>query len=103
MTIDKIYNEDCLMGMKRIPDGTVDCIITDPPYELENQGGGFWSKSEDPKAKRYNARGTRKGMERLGDIKDGRHYIGFEVNRKYFRQAEQRIDEERRYPSFFNI
>ena len=29
MTIDKIYNEDCLMGMKRIPDGTVDCIITD--------------------------------------------------------------------------
>ena len=71
MTIDKIYNEDCLMGMKRIPDGTVDCIITDPPYELENQGGGFWSKSEDPKAQRYNARGTRKGMERLGDIKDG--------------------------------
>ena len=49
MTIDKIYNEDCLMGMKRIPDGTVDCIITDPPYELENQGGGFWSKSEAPK------------------------------------------------------
>lgn len=30
--IDKIYNEDCLEGMKRIADGAVDCIITDLPY-----------------------------------------------------------------------
>lgn len=69
--LDRIYNEDCLEGMKRIPDGMVDCIITDPPYELENQGGGFWSKSEDPMVNHYNARGTRKGMDRLGTIKDG--------------------------------
>lgn len=32
--IDKIYNEDCLEGMKRIPRGGVDCIITDLPYEV---------------------------------------------------------------------
>jgi len=30
--LDRIYNEDCLEGMKRIPDGSVDCIITDLPY-----------------------------------------------------------------------
>lgn len=30
--LDKIYNEDCLEGMKRIPDGSVDCIICDLPY-----------------------------------------------------------------------
>lgn len=30
--IDNIYNEDCLVGMRRIPDGSVDCIITDLPY-----------------------------------------------------------------------
>ena len=30
--IDKIYLEDCLEGMKRIDDGSVDCIITDLPY-----------------------------------------------------------------------
>ena len=30
--IDQIYNEDCLEGMKRIDDGSVDCIITDLPY-----------------------------------------------------------------------
>jgi len=30
--LDKIYNEDCLIGMQRIPDGSVDCIICDLPY-----------------------------------------------------------------------
>ena len=32
--LDKIYNEDCLEGMKRIPDGSVDAIICDLPYEV---------------------------------------------------------------------
>ena len=32
MEIDVIYNEDCLEGMKRIPDGSIDCIVTSPPY-----------------------------------------------------------------------
>ena len=31
MMID-LYNGDCLEIMKSIPDGSVDCIITDPPY-----------------------------------------------------------------------
>lgn len=30
--LNKIYNEDCLEGMKKIPDGSVDCIICDLPY-----------------------------------------------------------------------
>lgn len=32
MELNKIYNEDCLEGMKKIPDGSVDLILTDPPY-----------------------------------------------------------------------
>ena len=28
----KIFNEDCLEGMKRIPDGSIDCIIDDLPF-----------------------------------------------------------------------
>ena len=32
MEIDKIYNMDCLEGMKQIPDGSVDAIICDLPY-----------------------------------------------------------------------
>lgn len=30
----QIYNEDCLEGMKRIPDGSVDMVLTDLPYEI---------------------------------------------------------------------
>ena len=30
--LNKIYNEDCLVGMKKIPDESVDCIICDLPY-----------------------------------------------------------------------
>ena len=42
--LDKIYNEDCLVGMQRIPDGIVDCIITDLPYGVLNEAseGGQW-------------------------------------------------------------
>lgn len=32
--LDKLYNEDCLEGMKAIPDGSIDLIVTDPPYEF---------------------------------------------------------------------
>lgn len=39
--IDRIYNEDCLVGMQRIPDGMVDAIITDLPYEVHRHFIGF--------------------------------------------------------------
>ena len=32
--IDTIFNEDCLEGMKRLPDGSVDMILTDLPYGI---------------------------------------------------------------------
>jgi site-specific DNA-methyltransferase (adenine-specific) len=36
--INRIYNEDCLDGMQRMDDCSVDCILTDPPYlYLKNQ------------------------------------------------------------------
>lgn len=37
MELDKIYNEDCLEGMKNIPDGSIDCIICDLPYGVLNK------------------------------------------------------------------
>lgn len=30
--LDTIYNEDCLKGMKRIDDNSIDCVVTSPPY-----------------------------------------------------------------------
>ena len=38
----EIFNEDCLEGMKRIPDGSVDMILTDLPYNLTDCA---WDKS----------------------------------------------------------
>lgn len=30
--LNKIYNEDCLVGMKRIPDESIDMILCDLPF-----------------------------------------------------------------------
>lgn len=38
MELNKIYNMDCLEGMKDMP--RPDLIVTDPPYEFEAMGGG---------------------------------------------------------------
>lgn len=34
----RIYNEDCITGMSRIPDGTIDMICCDLPYGVLNKG-----------------------------------------------------------------
>jgi modification methylase len=39
MEINKIYNEDCLETMKRMPDNFVDLIITSPPYNKAGYEG----------------------------------------------------------------
>lgn len=36
----KLMHGDCLELMGSIPDKSVDLVLTDPPYELENHGGG---------------------------------------------------------------
>lgn len=33
-----ILNVDCLIGMKDIPDESIDCIVTDPPYRVQARG-----------------------------------------------------------------
>ena len=35
--LDRIYNEDCLVGMACIPDGGVDLVLTDIPYNEVNR------------------------------------------------------------------
>ena len=34
MELNLIYNEDCLEGMKRMPDKSVDLVFTSPPYNM---------------------------------------------------------------------
>lgn len=38
LELNKIYNMDCLEGMKNIPDKSIDLVVTDPPYKTTARG-----------------------------------------------------------------
>lgn len=38
MELNKIYNMDCIEYMATLPDGSVDLIVTDPPYKVTSKG-----------------------------------------------------------------
>ena len=40
LEFDRIYNSDCIEGMKQIESGKVDLIVTDPPYCISYKTGG---------------------------------------------------------------
>jgi site-specific DNA-methyltransferase (adenine-specific) len=48
--INKIYNEDCIVGMKKIKDKSVDIIICDPPYNI---GKDFGNNSDKQEMEKY--------------------------------------------------
>jgi len=45
ITLNTIYNMDCIEGMKKLGDNTVDLIIADPPYNLSKGGDWKWDNS----------------------------------------------------------
>ena len=40
MEVNKIYNQDCSIGLKDIPDRSIDLIVIDPPYDIETTKSG---------------------------------------------------------------
>ena len=51
--LNKIYNEDCLETMKRMPDNFVDLILTDPPYGIKEARNNNASRGKLAIAKDY--------------------------------------------------
>lgn len=58
MELNKIYNEDCLIGTENISNESIDAIITDPPYIIARENNfetmgrygidfGEWDKEFD--------------------------------------------------------
>lgn len=41
-----LFQGDCLELMKQIPDGSVDLVLCDPPYEICTTGAGMYKKSD---------------------------------------------------------
>ncbi len=79
LEINKIYNMDCLEGMKLLDDNSVDSIVTDPPYEL-----GFMGKKWDSTGIAYN---IELWKECLRVLKPGGHLLAFGGTRTYHRMT----------------
>ena len=58
-SINKIYNMDCIQGMRQMPDKSVDLVVTDPPYLIETSGAGIYKQDD----KQY--------VKELNEMKDG--------------------------------
>ena len=74
-----IYTGDCLEELKKLPDSSVDAIVTDPPYEL-----GFMGKSWDNTGIANN---VDMWKECLRVLKPGGHLLSFGGTRTYHRMA----------------
>lgn len=44
ITQDTILNADIMEVLPQIPDGTFDCVLSDPPYQIETHGRGIGNK-----------------------------------------------------------
>ena len=58
---NKIYNLDCIEGIKMIPDKSVDLVLTDPPYNI---GIAKWDKIDY-----YTSNGWKVGRNPMKDWK----------------------------------
>lgn len=45
MEMNKIHNEDCISGMKKIESNSIDLVVTDPPYLVKYKTGRRKDKS----------------------------------------------------------
>ena len=54
MSTYKLYQGDCLEVMKGISDGSVDLVVSDPPYEIATTGAGMYKQADKQYVKELN-------------------------------------------------
>ena len=79
LELDRIYNMDCIEGIRQLDDNCIDAVVTDPPYEL-----GFMGKKWDASGIAYN---LVLWKECLRVLKPGGHLLSFGGTRTYHRMA----------------
>lgn len=77
MKID-LYNRECLEKLKELPDDSVDCIVTDPPYFISFMNKG-WDKEDSIASKKEF------WMECLRVTKEGGYLLAFGHSRTHHR------------------
>lgn len=60
---DSIFNIDCMEGIKLIPDNSIDCIITDPPYFIDKLTNTWNSEEIKNDKKNSHIKHLPKGMK----------------------------------------
>ena len=60
---DKIFNIDCMEGIESIPDNSIDCIITDPPYFIDKLTNTWNSEEIKNDKKNSHIKHLPKGMK----------------------------------------
>jgi hypothetical protein len=73
----RFFHGDCLEKMRELGDGTIDSIVTDPPYGLSFMGKG-WD---------HGVPGSEFWVEALRVAKPGTHLLAFGGTRTYHRLA----------------
>jgi len=68
-----IYYGDCVRGMAKIPDGTVDIVLTSPPYNVGLNYTGFDDNASDGEFKAFNRRWLTEAYRVMRDT--GRAYV----------------------------
>lgn len=49
LELNRIYQRDCIEGLKALPDASVDLVVTDPPYGIDYNSN--WSKDSEYRSK----------------------------------------------------
>ncbi len=91
LPLNQIVCADCLTATQSWPEGSVDCVVTDPPYGLEFMGKD-WDRAVpgvvvDP----FCGSGT----TCLAAAMLGRNWVGIELDGMYCRLAEGRLADYR--------
>ena len=99
---NKVYQGDCLIRIKELPDNSIDAIVTDPPYALGFMGKAWDKFPSDVGAKKPFANQSKEGKlgglsyqqwtqnwakECFRILKPGGHLISFGGTRTYHRMA----------------
>lgn len=83
-----IYNEDCLQGLDKLPDNSIDCVITDPPYFIDKLDNNWSSKNVNNDKKNSHIKHLPKGMKfDKSQVKDLYEYY-LKVSKKLFNKMK---------------
>jgi len=102
MELNKIYNENCLDTMKRMPDNFIDLTVTSPPYDNLRDYKGYSFPFEDIAKELYRITkqggvvvwvvgdATVKGCETLTSFKQAIYFkeIGFSIETMIYEKAQ---------------